>query len=621
MKDGTSKSLGEIEKYLGVVDKMLSDFASLFPRIELSIRRDFSTICKRTRAEGIKFLTIQLPLVGKMYDLCLNGELFQPIPGFSRYTGYPIPQLFSGLGKLVVALDGTVAPHASELAIRCIRQICFLFYKLEIPYDETTKTAVLQAFVETQKELASGAAAKASDHTFDRTRRLLADTLKGFNFKDIKPSHGPGAVATGEQLEQKWKFQRLFKSLNQKYPYYEYFVVGTSHLLDEIKQYRSLERHDYPQAKLTTVPKDSRGPRIISMEPLELQFMQQGLMRKLVPYIESHPLTRGHVNFTDQTVNQRLALSSSTTLLWATLDMKDASDRVSEDLIWWLFADLPDLRSHLMALRSHFTCMPDGSKQRLYTFAPMGSAICFPIEAIVFWSLCVTFLQLQGMTRSMAVEFVYVYGDDIIIPTAYALNLCDFLESIGLKVNRSKSCISGRFRESCGVDAYNGIDVTPIRLKQPLSQRPKSGTLLLHYTSFANHCWRKGYVKTAQYVWAELENIWGPLPYGHTDEFYPCRTDCLSWEHAHALNLSMGKFIRSNDAYQRWEIKAWNVITSSRQTSLTGWSRLLRDLVTHVGDRPDLVHLRQRCQIRKKWNRMPSHWHPEHVLLPSEADD
>jgi hypothetical protein len=47
----------------------------------------------------------------------------------------------------------------------------------------------------------------------------------------------------------------------------------------------------------------------------------------------------------------------------------------------------------------------------------------------------------------------------------------DFLASVRPEVGQLEppslqSCFSGKFRESCGVDAYDGVDVTPIKIKK-----------------------------------------------------------------------------------------------------------------------------------------------------------
>jgi hypothetical protein len=61
---------------------------------------------------------------------------------------------------------------------------------------------------------------------------------------------------------------------------------------------------------------------------------------------------------------------------------------------------------------------------------------------------------------------VRVFGDDIIVPTDVYPVLTSLLTTCQLKVNTSKSFDHGKFRESCGMDAYDGIDVTPAYVRQ-----------------------------------------------------------------------------------------------------------------------------------------------------------
>lgn len=237
-------------------------------------------------------------------------------------------------------------------------------------------------------------------------------------------------------------FKRYYRSLAERFPYEDYFFFNLSHMCDELRSYLSLEELDTPVAKVVLVPKDSRGPRLISSEPLEVQWIQQMLMANMVHTIETHPLTRGLVNFTDQSVNRRLALRGSTeeSNFLVTLDMKDASDRVHSTLVRILFPNT--WVAALMAARSTATRLPNGEVVQLHKFAPMGSATCFPVEALIFWALSTAtiidssnsltingravtttpFATLNMLFRGLercgtpaCDRAVYVYGDDIIL--------------------------------------------------------------------------------------------------------------------------------------------------------------------------------------------------------------
>jgi len=71
-------------------------------------------------------------------------------------------------------------------------------------------------------------------------------------------------------------------------------------------------------------------------------------------------------------------------------------------------------------------------------------------------------------------EEVAVFGDDIVIPTDCRELFVEALEVLHFKVNERKSFWTGKFRESCGVDSYDGVDVTPVYWKTFFNGRPES---------------------------------------------------------------------------------------------------------------------------------------------------
>ena len=106
----------------------------------------------------------------------------------------------------------------------------------------------------------------------------------------------------------------------------------------------------------------------------------------------------------------------------------------------------------------------------------MGSALCFPVEAMVFSTIILTAIAVERrvpMDRAFLIEMrgkVRVYGDDIVVPVDCVQRVIQFLELFGLVVNMDKSFWNGKFRESCGGDYYCGEWVTPIRLRHELPQ-------------------------------------------------------------------------------------------------------------------------------------------------------
>jgi hypothetical protein len=133
--------------------------------------------------------------------------------------------------------------------------------------------------------------------------------------------------------------------------------------------------------KVVLVPKTLKGPRVIAEEPCCMQYVQQGIRDVLYDLLENkNRFTSGHINFRDQTVNQSLALASSSDGRLATIDLSDASDRVPYDLALLMFQSNPEVMEAIDSCRSLRAVLPSGQViGPLRKFASMGSALCFPV--------------------------------------------------------------------------------------------------------------------------------------------------------------------------------------------------------------------------------------------------
>jgi hypothetical protein len=584
------------EFLLGLVSNVFIDLVQKYPQLGHSLARDLETIVSRTAAEGVSFLTKTLPKLGKAIDQALENQKLNRPREFKPYGRKEIPAFMSGILSLVFSDDGDLLDDFPILVLRDIRQVCFVVYKTAIPYSKVSEQRVLETFVENERLLDS-LVLDIDQPLLVKARAIVCDIFRDFDPKDVKPRHGPGAVATGERGNEKWTFKRLYSSIHSYYPYYEYFMVGgVRSLLDGVRQYRALERCTEGTAKVVLVPKDSRGPRLISCEPLEFQFIQQGLGRAVMNHLERHPITRGHVNFADQSINADLALTSSITREFATLDMKDASDLVSLDLVRALFPT--ELMRALEATRSASTRLPDGRVVRMKKFAPMGSALCFPIEAVCFYALSVAAMQIAQFRDAQ--RKCYVYGDDIVVPTIVSTYVMDCLESVGLKVNRSKSFVKGFFRESCGTDAYRGVNVTPFRNKVPFVDGAQNANVAASIVAFANHMTRNDFPVTAAFLRKTYTLHFGKLPYGTVRAGYPC-IQVPSAFMAIAYNVRDGWRCRWNPKLHRVEIMTRVLRSRAVSQPLDGWERLLSGLLARIDRDPLLVVLPHNTQITSGW--------------------
>ena len=348
----------------------------------------------------------------------------------------------------------------------------------------------------------------------------------------------PGSGATNTPLDYHMRFQPhvIYGQLADTFQYPLWFYTNALDFKANVETYFNLARLEYPKSRLKFIHKYVGKPRGICIEENETQWCQQAVKGLLYKHIESHPMTKGYINFTDQKVNQLLAITSSADRSMSTIDMSEASDRISRNLVFSLFRDTSLLR-YLDAVSTRIISFPEevrGGELLVNKFAPMGSAVCFPIMAVVHWALCKAIVQLAmpGDTRKLS-KRIYVYGDDIILPSECAETIFEFLPHFGMKLNKEKSFFSSHFRESCGVHAYKGHDITPVYNNYTLTNKSKrDSTCLLSLIAKEALYHQKGYSATAAVVRDRIRDVYGPVPFGapsskllcfkRTEEFDRC---------------------------------------------------------------------------------------------------
>lgn len=247
------------------------------------------------------------------------------------------------------------------------------------------------------------------------------------------------------------------------------------------------------------VPKSYKTFRTISMEPATLMYFQQGVWNVLDHQVKWNGYLRSHIDFHVQTRNQDLAKAGSIDRNYATLDLSSASDSVSYDLVKRLFRGTWLLR-YQIATRSVWTKLPNKRTIRLKKFAPMGSALCFPTETILFAAIC------EHVTRmNRAFGDYSVYGDDIIVPTKCADATMSVLAELGFTVNRDKSFYDKAcwFRESCGGEFCDGYDVTPMRVSRKYNSR-KDDVRLAKLIEMANNAYNRGFKNLRHFFIAKM---------------------------------------------------------------------------------------------------------------------
>jgi len=451
-----------------------------------STSRDFNTISARVEDEGLSFLTITLPDFGKEFEKTLD----QGRVSSTDFVGYSksgcLPKLFSGFTSLVFdTRSGVILDEPNIEAIRSIRQITLMFGKVNLPCSDARVEAAISRFIKCEKEV----------RTYDQHLThpemeafgsigwmLFGDVFSDMDRKiyngELIPKHGPGSTAdrllgNGKYYQTEWteRLERVFYSSEHIFPSWSHYLDRDSTPLPITFLEPGAER----PVRVVTVPKTLKTPRIIAIEPTCMQYMQQAVNEALMESFGRDRLLTKLIGFRAQEPNQDLARKGSLDGSLATLDLSEASDRVSNQLVRKLVAPWLWFSEALDATRSRKADVPGHGVIRLAKFASMGSALCFPIEAFVFTTL--VFLGIQKdlstpLTRKIIfddfVGRVRIYGDDLIVPAEHVHSVMATLQDFGLVVNANKSFWTGKFRESCGKEYFAGNDVSIVKVREML---------------------------------------------------------------------------------------------------------------------------------------------------------
>lgn len=500
-------------------------------RCRVSTDRDMTYISERFKHEGYSFLAITLSDFGKDFQKSLDEGQISPesFPSFRKRSGLPL--LLRGF------LENVFDPSSGFLhslpcieCIRSVRQICLMWAKKkDRPSDRRVRLAFksfkeCESDVRTQSRILLNAQISNSQLFLDFqkvSRLLFAREFSIIDRKiydgDLVPGHGPGAVAERISQNGKWSAGLWSDRLEHLFPYGRFALSSFRFLLES--GVRHLDPGTETPVRVVAVPKTIDTPRIIAIEPVCNQYIQQGIKDGFedlwdVPSRFSEGYSSHYfIRYSSQLPNQELARKGSELGTFATLDLKEASDRVSNRLVHWLFMDHPHLGEGVQASRSTRADIPGEGIIPLAKFASMGSALTFPIESMVF--LTAIFVGIQSalkipLTRKLIKSFigqVRVYGDDIIVPTEYTQYVVDSLEAYGFVVNRRKSFWIGQFRESCGKDYYAGEDVSIVRYRRDIPSNIRQTENLVSFVEFRNQLYKAGYWATVKTLDKQIERL------------------------------------------------------------------------------------------------------------------
>jgi hypothetical protein len=489
-----------------------------------SATMDIKTVHSRVEHEGLSFLTITLPDLGKALQKGLDRGHFEINPSFKTGRG-SLPLFLGGFFSRVFDRNsGTLLDDPCLESIIALRQLTLMFGKIAFPCSNARESKAIRGYIECEQDVRQfdmELDQKDLDEFREMSNLLFSEVFtqmdRDIYYGQLLPKHGPGSTADGLSSNGKYQLRSWTSRLEEVFPSYEYLIPNL-HFRDVLDQVNILEPGAEMPVKVITVPKTLKTPRVIAMEPTCMMYTQQALLRCFLSAFSRDRLLKKVIGFDDQTPNQDLAHQGSVDSRTATLDLSDASDRVSNQLVREMFSQWPHLVKAIDATRSRRAEVRGHGVIRLAKYASMGSALCFPVEAMVFTTLI--FLGIQRslnvtMTRKDVKTFrnsVRVYGDDLIVPMDHVLSVVQTLSHFGAKVGLDKSFWTGKFRESCGKEYFNGSDVSLVRVRQELPYTTADVTEVIATVALRNQFYLAGYWRTARWLDMWLKGILKHFP-------------------------------------------------------------------------------------------------------------
>lgn len=312
-----------------------------------------------------------------------------------------------------------------------VNQIAMLYWKEEI--------AVEPDWDSFKTRLASSGTPDLNHPIIGKLAEWVSNLLgQAPSWDEIEGTCGSGATAERRTSRDRW--------------YFDTIPLGVPRSFYQFNQHDQTPAESMiPWARASAVPKNRKSARLVASECASSMFAQLGVMRafdsRLCKIWRKVPIRNADIH--------RAFLRRDSV---ATLDLSDASDYISMDLANAILP--PDWATLCNGCRSQVVLTPDGEATRLSTFAPMGNGFCFRTLSLI----CAGIL-------AVTCDYPWSdFGDDMICHRKDVPAVTMGLEACGLRLNASKSCY-GRYVESCGDEVFDGVLVTPLKLKRLLTYK------------------------------------------------------------------------------------------------------------------------------------------------------
>lgn len=487
--------------------------------------------------------------------------------------------------------------------------LSFLYFGKKMKFeDENLHTTALRGWYEVEDRLSG---LELDPEILYGLRRVMGELCPDLTIDVFRPKFGPGAVADrgvrgsiakANHLGYHNRLDRVFfKGTFSNYGLSEEKGLHYEKVLPDPSCWSDASHNTLDVSTLRFVPKDVSKSRSICMEPNSFMFFQQAVQTALREVMRNS-LAAQFVDIEDQSRNRALARYGSMSGDIDTIDLSSASDSVSTELVRAIFPR--KVLYYLLGTRTSQVRTPDGELVSVKKFAPMGSALCFPVQCLIFTSVVVLsamhvvngiavggtlsrqcidatdvakfcrkyFRQKTGYVFGQSFQPAAVYGDDICVDSSLTQTVIHLLSQLGFQVNDKKSFTGSQaFRESCGGYYFNGEDVTPQFYRIENFKEVVSPEGVASLIAACNHAGDRGWRHLSRYYLHILldEKLQGIYPVNGKNPIVFTRDRQATYGIYHKEPRNWHLRNRFNHDYQRFELQCVQMTADKRTRATT----------------------------------------------------
>ena len=419
----------QVNVLLHVMRGVLADVRASYPALR-GLDRDLANLTLQCQIRDLAVFTLDLPNLDSLLLAGLDSGRLQLSGPYSRRVSkrVRVPRMFSGLWLRVFDSHGCLKPDADVNAVFFLRQLAGLGKRMCVECSENRVKATMENYYDIERRLRSPTLGWDFDSLCegpDRANLRLGDCLESSVealplFTQVMSDVAPHSSKDRHLLDQIQRVADLIVSATEPFcplslsRVFEEgsrgigFRHGHGAVSERIKNWEKsqfpswpmklekvfpwalcgstagspLDRPSYHEtaSRIMTVPKTAKSPRLIASEPTAHMWCQQLILRWFESQFRS--LFEGSfIDLHDQGKSGSMVLQASLDGLHATVDLSDASDRVTCWTVERIFRRNPTLLDALHAARTRYfrdnvSEVPSFLKPK--KFASQGTAVTFP---------------------------------------------------------------------------------------------------------------------------------------------------------------------------------------------------------------------------------------------------